>query len=130
MTRINLVPPSELTDKHLLAEYRELPRVFGLVHRKLVKHKPIDKIPPSYRMGEGHVKFFYDKLGFVEERLISLVAEMKSRGFKPSFSGRMREFYPTIPAHLWNYWSPPEYAVETSRERIEERLFKKEENNE
>lgn len=29
MTRINLTLVSELTDQHLMAEYRELPRVFG-----------------------------------------------------------------------------------------------------
>ena len=28
MTRINLTLVSELTDQHLMAEYRELPRVF------------------------------------------------------------------------------------------------------
>jgi len=27
MTRINLVPPEELCDQHLLAELRELPRI-------------------------------------------------------------------------------------------------------
>ncbi len=31
MTRINLVPPSELCDQHLLAEYRELTRIPNLV---------------------------------------------------------------------------------------------------
>lgn len=31
MTCINLVDPSTLHSKHLLAEYRELPRVFKLV---------------------------------------------------------------------------------------------------
>lgn len=30
MTRINLVDPSTLHTKHLIAEYRELPRVFAL----------------------------------------------------------------------------------------------------
>ena len=30
MTRINVVPPRLLLDEHLLAEYRELPRVFAL----------------------------------------------------------------------------------------------------
>ena len=29
MTRINLTLVSELADQHLIAEYRELPRVFG-----------------------------------------------------------------------------------------------------
>lgn len=28
MTRINVVPVSELVDKHLVAEYRELPRIY------------------------------------------------------------------------------------------------------
>ena len=28
MTRINCIPPAELSDKHLLAEFHELPRVF------------------------------------------------------------------------------------------------------
>lgn len=27
MTRINVIPVSELSDQHLIAEYRELPRV-------------------------------------------------------------------------------------------------------
>ena len=31
MTRINCVPVEELTDKHLGAEYRELPRLFGQI---------------------------------------------------------------------------------------------------
>jgi deoxyribonuclease V len=41
MTRINLLPPSELADQHLLAEWRELPRIFGLVKKKLTENKPI-----------------------------------------------------------------------------------------
>lgn len=35
MTRVNVVDPSLLSDKHLGAEYRELPRVFGEVKRKI-----------------------------------------------------------------------------------------------
>ena len=31
MTRINGIPPQELTGPHLVAEYRELPRIFALV---------------------------------------------------------------------------------------------------
>lgn len=33
MTRINVVPVEELTTKHLVAEYRENPRVFALAHK-------------------------------------------------------------------------------------------------
>jgi hypothetical protein len=31
MTRINCIDPALLSDKHLGAEYRELPRIFNLV---------------------------------------------------------------------------------------------------
>ena len=37
MTRINLLPPSQLADQHLIAEWRELPRIFGLVKKKLAE---------------------------------------------------------------------------------------------
>ncbi len=33
MTRINCVPVEELSGPHLVAEYRELPRVFALAQR-------------------------------------------------------------------------------------------------
>ena len=36
MTRINIVVPSELTDQHLIAEYREITMVPGSLKRTLV----------------------------------------------------------------------------------------------
>ena len=36
MTRINTIDPANLTDQHLMAEARELPRVFALVMSALV----------------------------------------------------------------------------------------------
>lgn len=41
MTRINLLPPAQLADQHLIAEYRELPRIFTLVKSKLQSQKPL-----------------------------------------------------------------------------------------
>lgn len=60
MTRINLVPVSELSDQHLIAEYRELPRIFNLVLNAQYKGKyPLDfKISDTYLLGTGHVTFF------------------------------------------------------------------------
>ncbi|MBP7000765.1 pyrimidine dimer DNA glycosylase/endonuclease V [Amaricoccus sp.] len=37
MTRINVVPPEELSRAHLVAEYRELPRVFGMVRAMIAR---------------------------------------------------------------------------------------------
>ncbi|MGP2427932.1 pyrimidine dimer DNA glycosylase/endonuclease V, partial [Escherichia coli] len=39
MTRINLTLVSELADQHLMAEYRELPRVFGAVRKHVANGK-------------------------------------------------------------------------------------------
>lgn len=70
MTRINIVEPSHLTNKHLMAEYRELPRIFTAVLKlqdKGVKPCQVD-IADSYLLGAGHVKFFYNKVDFLLER--------------------------------------------------------------
>lgn len=72
MTRINLVDPSELSTKHLVAEYREIVRVFDLARKSQYEmHKK--KQPSAYTLGTGHVLFFYDKLKFISERYDSLI---------------------------------------------------------
>ena len=84
MTRINLVDPRYLTNAHLMAEYRELPRIFTSV-RKLVSRgislKEVHGIPDTYKLGTGHVKFFYPKLFWLRERYITLYEELIRRGF-------------------------------------------------
>lgn len=84
MTRINLVPPEELTDQHLMREYQELPRIVGLVRKAIHKgRKPSDfKIAPDYILGSGHVTFFYNKLEFLRKRQLSLIAELLKRQYK------------------------------------------------
>lgn len=83
MTRINLVGPSVLTDKHLMAEYRELPRIFTAVVKLQEQGKsPLDiEIPPKYVLGKGHCKFFYDKLAWLKARYFTLYCELKRRKF-------------------------------------------------
>lgn len=122
MTRINCIPVSELTDKHLIAEYRELPRVF-----KLARVCP--EAPKEYTMGAGHVKFFYDKLIWCVYRQHQLVSEMIERGFKPNFvPSELWKFAEhnggPVKRELWNYWQPTKQAQEINRARINERLNK------
>ena len=81
MTRINLVHPTQLTNKHLMAEYRELPRIFTSV-AKLEGKKPTDvNIPPRYVLGTGHMKFFYNKLSWLLARYEELYDELIKRGY-------------------------------------------------
>lgn len=90
MTRINLVEPSQLTDKHLMAEYRELPRVFTAVNKLVTERKPHERlgdgwrkfieskqIPETYVLGKGHVKFFYNKLPWLIVRYHNMSNELR-----------------------------------------------------
>ena len=79
MTRINLVDPSQLTDKHLMAEYRELPRIFTAV--KKLEGLPPEFVSKTYILGTGHCKFFYDKIGWLYHRYDSLYAELVKRKY-------------------------------------------------
>jgi deoxyribonuclease (pyrimidine dimer) len=123
MTRINCVPPQELHDKHLAAEYYELPRVFGLVRKALEKGiDPTDiPAPENYTLGEGHVKFFYTRLGYCLKRQASIIAELIHRKKKPDVRW-LDGLAAGIPEHLLNDWTPDEAAMMINRQRLEERL--------
>lgn len=119
MTRINCVPVQELNDKHLLAEYRELPRIFALA-------KYTYDAPKLYCLGTGHMKFFYDKLEYLVKRQIQLVAELQKRGVRTMFKGEDLWHHHVkaggkLPAHLWNDWEPDERAMAINRARLAER---------
>lgn len=122
MTRINVISPAELTGKHLVAEYRELPRVFGLARAYASRGGLIDDLPPAYVLGTGHVKFFYNKLVWLNNRQVALVDEMKARGYKPHFDNPPWVENLDIPLMWWNDWQPTPEAIELNRARIKERL--------
>ena len=71
MTRINCVDPELLTDQHLFIEFREITRIRGLA-RALNDYG-------KYVMGEGHIKFFYNKSRYLSNRLVDIQAEMDKR---------------------------------------------------
>lgn len=117
MTRINLIPVEELTDKHLIAEKHEITRVFALAKNS----KPNVTIPDTYRMGKGHVTFFYNKIKFVIERYESLCDEVRRRDFNCN-QILSEELLKDMPAHLINPFTPSEEEIKISKARIEDRL--------
>ena len=119
MTRINLVPVSELADQHLIAEWRELPRIFGLVKKKLDEGKPII-ISENYTMGTGHVRFFYDKLLFLQKRHQALVKEAQKRDFKITLTKKIS--LKSFPKEYCQDFIPSEQDLEISQQRILEKL--------
>ena len=119
MTRINCVPVEELSGARLVAEYRELPRVFALAQRAFTRGQFTQ--PAHYTLGTGHVTFFYTRLGYLSRRHRQLVDEMLHRGYQPKFQGVTRTDFPDIPDAWWADWEPGPEALALNRARIAER---------
>lgn len=116
MTRINLVPPSELCDQHLLAEHRELTRIPNAVAKGKFN---LQGQPTDYKLGEGHVRFFFNKLAFLKRRYDELHLECKARGFNVQY------IWPeNLPQNveLWADYQATSEALALNRERIALRL--------
>ena len=123
MTRINCVPPSELSAAHLVAEYRELPRIFALVRAAIARGETPDdrRNPAAYTLGAGHVRFFYARLGYLAARQADLVREMQARGYVPTFTDPAG-LLAGIPQAWQGDWSPTTEALALNRARLAERL--------
>lgn len=127
MTRINCIPVGELHNKHLLAEYRELPRVFRLVERYQARGGDPAQLrlhdqPTEYVLGKGHVKFFYTRLLWLSWRHVYLVSEGERRGFQLNFTENLRVTYAHLDSHWWGDWEPTAEAMALNRARIDDRL--------
>jgi hypothetical protein len=123
MTRINCIPAKELHKKHLVAEYHEITRVFGLV-KKLVasgKDPAMCGAPEQYVLGTGHVRFFYTRLAWVQNRIADLALEMDSRGIKARIE-LIKGIADGIPESFFGDWEPTEADMALNRERLDERV--------
>jgi hypothetical protein len=103
-----------------VAEYREIPRIFGLVRAAIARGElPNDKRnPTAYTLGTGHCRFFYNKLDFLHVRMRNLAAEMIARGYKPQYLDITIDF----DASAWfGSYVPTEEALAINRARIRER---------
>lgn len=117
MTRISVgVRAIELCDAHLIKERIELLRIPNAIKSgKAV----IKNIPNKFTLGTGHVKFFYDKLGYLRHRYIELTNECIERDFKvtdflDSFLG--------LPDNLCNDYEELDIDREIVVQRVNERL--------
>lgn len=122
MTRINLLSVKDLSNQHLIAEWRELPRIFTLVKTKLNKNQEI-KPWEKYKMWTGHVKFFYDKLLFLQKRHKELTQELLYRKF--NISNKNEISLDEFPKYLCNDYKPSDDDIEVSKTRIEQKINQK-----
>ncbi len=119
MVRINLINPRMLADQHLVAEYDEILMLLGYVRRypSIVR----DNIPKKYKLGEGHMLFFKDKLVYLKRRHESLKREMQRRGFATRKSINLKEF----PNGLCNDWHPSPSDIFVIKKRIVQKIESK-----
>lgn len=129
MTRINVVPVEELTNKHLFAEYRELPRAMRRAVLATYKgRQPSDvRIAPAYILGTGHEIFFIDKCAWLYARWLQLRSELVGRGynlgeqFQTIVRGRAR-YIRRHGSQFYGNYQPTADAETINRQRIQERL--------
>lgn len=115
MTRINVELVENLCDEHLRGECYELPRIPNdLVSGRLSYAKV-----PAYTLGEGHQKFFVDKLLWLRKRYLELIAECHRRGFKAEdlWNKQVGPHNPFF-ARWWHDYEPTPEALDINRDRL------------
>lgn len=117
MVRVNIIEPSALADQHLGAEYVEILMLEGYI----LKHPEPTGIPLSYKLGAGHIKFFKNKLTYLQKRHNLIKLEMTERNFKPEKSLNLDRFSSV----LHNDWSPSDRDVSIIKQRIKEKILMK-----
>ena len=123
MTRINVLPVGELSQKELGGEWKEITRPFNKVISRVNKgQSPSDvQIPPTYRMGKGHETFFFDKIQYLYGRYVELCGEMLRRGYNVNlelFNDLCDKFESSIPREWWGDYTPTSEAIQINIQRM------------
>ena len=120
MTRINVgIPPAELTGKHLIAEHREIKRIPNCVAKGKYN---MEGIPDKFKLGTGHVKFFYNKLLYLKNRYLKLYAECIKRDFNVQ---NYIKAWDNVPKELMGDYQPTKNDKKIIEQRIKEKLNEK-----
>jgi hypothetical protein len=126
MTRVNVVPPKELCNQHLMAEYREMPRLLKNLKSSLNrKSSPfsMSEISNEYILGSGHVKFFFDKFQFLYIRHKIITKELLLRNYNLSMPN-LSDVFLEVDKKWFNNYEPDANALRLNRERIKIRMPK------
>jgi deoxyribonuclease (pyrimidine dimer) len=124
MTRINAaIQPEELPTKLLLAEHRELKRIPNCIKKGRYS---LQGIPEQFKLGSGHVKFFYSRLKYLQKRYEALYGECVKRNLNVTYFG---DAFSDLPVDLFNDWHPNGCVRLLLIDRIHERGFELKKSN-
>ncbi len=116
MTRINVgIPPADLVNQHLIAEHREIKRIPNCIAKGKYN---MEGIPDKFKLGTGHVKFFYNKLLYLKNRYTSLYNECIKRGFNVQ---NYISAWDNVPQELMNDYEVEANDIIIIKKRIDER---------
>ncbi len=80
----------------------------------------MSNIPSEFKLGKGHVKFFYNKLDYLRKRYEQIYNECIERGYEVTYFGAS---FDNLPKELMNDYMPTNEAIQEIKSRINERLL-------
>jgi hypothetical protein len=117
MTRINVgVDPRELNTKMLIAEHREIKRIPNVIKSGRFH---LTGQPKQFTLGQGHVKFFYTRIAFLQARYKTIFDECIRRGFNVT---NYSDSFEGIPSMFMGDYEPTESDRNLILDRIALRL--------
>jgi deoxyribonuclease (pyrimidine dimer) len=131
MTRVDVgIKPTCLSDQHLTSNVREITRPINNV-LKYYKNNTLElklkNIPTKFKLGSGHVRFFYDKIVYLRKRYFELQEEYQKR-YGKLFNEELyryistNDFLKQYPTYVLNDYKEDNDAIVIVKERIITRL--------
>ncbi len=126
MTRINLIHPEYLTNRHLVAEYTEIRHVpQALLRSSKSKMFNVLTFPEEFTLNKGHVRFFYPYGKYMEDRFYKIQKELIKRGFNLSPDKMIYDVTPWASLNLMGDWKPSTRDLKIVCDRIMFRISQK-----
>jgi len=105
--------PIYLPDNMLIAEQVELLMIGGMLRKN--NYQPKSSIPPTFKLGIGHMLFWVNKMKYLKRRHTEVKKEVARRGFKVTDKEiDLNEF----PEEFIQDWSPSLRDTTILRERL------------
>lgn len=121
MTRVNLISPRLLTDQHLIAEKKELNQLAGQLQKSVnSKNFNFDTLPKEFKLGTGHVRFFYRYGKFIKDRYQLVYDECVTRRFDVSYD--FNDVWSRLGPQFCNQFIPASKDLTLSKNRIIDKI--------
>jgi len=125
MTRVNIIPPQDLMNQHLMAEFREIRHVGPSLKRTINSKSGFNysNIPKKYTLNKCHITFFYNKGLYLYRRFNEIKCELIHRKFNINVDSTFN--LDLFPINCRKDWIPTNFDIDINVERINWRIEQK-----